>query len=314
MDNDAEFDLSVWSKEMGLNEKTFKELNAEDLIDTNSLLAFDVGDIKELEITMGQKALLKKALITLKQSVQYGHTVMQSDPVTTKDLKGIDVPDDLLQLFSMNTNLTSKPDGGKPLGLEGKQPLFIRDFVGCLGLFDSEEQSILQNAGGPSLLLKSSSKPKPEQVTAEQWISANARILKTMVQSGELNASNINGYLTHTEQVGEYLQIYETPGVMLYDHRFRDMVAKGSSVWGQPDIHGIGFFLRPKVKNLEKNQKFKYQRKEGSAKESRERPVCKEWQSENGCKWPQCKFRHVCIIEGCNKNHPQFLHAAASRD
>ena len=270
-----------------------------------------MSDIAGLNISVGQRALLRKAIAELKPL----DSVQTTGVTSLKDIKDVQIPEDMMQLLNTNTANTEYQQKH-----EGKKPLFIKDYVSSsLGLIEPEEQSILQGVGGQSLTFKTSNKPKPEQVTVEQWVSANARIMRALISSGDLTLGNMENYILHTEQIGEYFQIYDIANVMLYDHRFRELVAKGVANWGQPDIHGISFYLRPKVKQGEKNNsKYKgsYQKMGESYKSNRDKPICREWQTTSGCKWPQCKFRHVCIADGCQKNHPQYLHSAAtsSRD
>ena len=274
MADTVEFEFEKWAKDAELTSKTAAILDEEDINCITALLAFEVGDITSLEITKGQQAVLKQALLKLKNDHSGKNKAVQ-EPVTTKDLKDIEILSDMLSLLSTNASSDSIKT---VIRGEGKQALYIRDFVmGSLGLVDNDyEQNILQS-GGQSLTLKSSNKPKTENVTVEQWVSANARIMNNMLQSGELNLTNISQYISHTEQIGEYFQIYDIPNVMLYDHRFRELVSKGAAIWGNPDIHGIGFFLRPKVKPLEKsNPKCKMNgnfKRDNNPRETKERPI-----------------------------------------
>lgn len=256
-----------------------------------------------------------------------------SPPVNTKDLvKNAELNKLVENLTAEASSLDflvkdqqgQQQDQGHCVATKQGKILFIKDFVSCNRyLPDDSADTELISCNGSSLVVKTSAsqKPRPEAVNIAQWISANARIMKCMLDRGELNDINsLLAYLDFTEQIGEYLQIYTTSSVMLYDHRFREKQYKGECKWGIPDIHAINFYLTPNSRGVKQqgNQpaggKKRSQIPPGpssfTGRDGLGNPICRDYQTEAGCTRKACRFSHVCIVQGCGKAHPQCLHAA----
>ncbi|ESP01363.1 hypothetical protein LOTGIDRAFT_157539 [Lottia gigantea] len=155
--------------------------------------------------------------------------------------------------------------------------------------------------------MRQSAKVKPEQVTVPQWISANMRILKSLMERGDISSmGDVLDYMQYTEEIGEYFQIYSTPSVMLFDHRYRERQSKEKFRWATPDFHGVNFFLRPTNRPSLGNNKSVVS--VHIPKDSKGQNICRDYQTESGCRRRFCKFSHVFTSEGCRQNHPKYLH------
>ena len=106
MADTVEFEFEKWAKDAELTSKTAAILDEEDINCITALLAFEVSDITSLEITKGQQAVLKQALLKLKNDHSGKNKAVQ-EPVTTKYLKNIEIPSDMLSLLSTNASSDS---------------------------------------------------------------------------------------------------------------------------------------------------------------------------------------------------------------
>ena len=44
--------------------------------------------------------------------------------------------------------------------------------------------------------------------------------------------------------------------------------------------------------------------------EKREAGICRNFNSKKGCTYPACRFRHQCILPGCNLPHAATTHVS----
>ena len=65
-DSGEKFDFTLWTKNSGINRKTAALLRKEDLVTIEALVLLDDSDLKDLEMTIGQRKLFQSALYTLK--------------------------------------------------------------------------------------------------------------------------------------------------------------------------------------------------------------------------------------------------------
>ena len=65
-DSGDKLDFTLWTKNSGINRKTAALLRKEDLVTIEALVLLDDSDLKDLEMTIGQRKLFQSALYTLK--------------------------------------------------------------------------------------------------------------------------------------------------------------------------------------------------------------------------------------------------------
>lgn len=139
---------------------------------------------------------------------------------------------------------------------------------------------------------------KIEDVTAAQWVSANARILQKLIAEG-LEMDGVQQYLRYTEKIGDYLQMAETSSVMLLDHAHRNHVHDHARAWDNIDSDKVYFHL--KATASQPRPKFK------QATDERGKPICIRY-NKGSCYMTYCKYAHVCFL--CKGDHPKIHHGA----
>ena len=151
---------------------------------------------------------------------------------------------------------------------------------------------------GKGLYLRTKKKLNTEDVTAPQWVAANAKILLKLIEGG-LALDGIKSYLRYTVKIGNYLQISEVPSVMLLDddHR-RVQKEEPQRDWDDIDGDKRYFFLEKRQYTTKPSRK--------AQKDPSGRPICLKYNSNYGCTLPYCKFAHVC--SSCNGDHTKQHH------
>ena len=76
-------DFNAWAKSMGLNDKTLQALTREDLNDYDALRAVCEKDLNDLQLTMGMRVMLKKAVAECKRrehaDVNYSESICEQN-------------------------------------------------------------------------------------------------------------------------------------------------------------------------------------------------------------------------------------------
>ena len=327
------FDFKKFVTEHKLSEATSTALEKEELTDLPALMLFQESfesDIGCLKISVAQRGILRKALKSLVATPTDGaHKDESKDvpPITTKDLQNDKDLNDLLQqiaksdgAFNVGDLLNSdskNPDTATGTSENaGKKTLFIKDFVTSNRVVpdDIDEKEIFSGSGSTVLMRSTQgTKVRTENVSIAQWTSANMRIMSKLMERGDIKSmQDVQDYMKYTEEIGDYFQIYTTPSVMLYDHRYRERQAKERFRWGAPDYHSVNFYLRPNLRNTN-NFNVSGGKPAVVQKDARGQNLCRDYQTEGGCKRRICKFSHVCAAEGCRQNHPEFLHKLVAK-
>ena len=163
--------------------------------------------------------------------------------------------------------------------------------------------------------VKSKKKLEVEDVTMQEWISANARILLEIVD--EMDIEDIKGYLKYTVKIGEFFQTCEIRSVMSFDNSHRKAVAQEGKQWNQIDDDTRFFYLNKRTPSYKQN--IRPSAFSTSAINTRQptdssgQIICKNYNNVAGCKYSDCRFSHVCLASGCLGNHPEFQHNQAPR-
>lgn len=210
-------------------------------------------------------------------------------------------------MFGLQDILSSPHDMEEPNRprTSGKTPLYINDFI--LNPSASTRASE-QNLGRGLILRDARSKIKTEDVTMEQWAGANARILIELLDSME--REQVVDYLTYTAQIADLMQVCKRSSVLLLDESHRTRVHQSGCKWDDIDQMRAYVFLNKK----EEEPKPTSKRPWGPSKEykgptdSNGRPICLNYNREDGCLRSHCRFAHTCSVPGCKENHPKFKH------
>ena len=70
-----------------------------------------------------------------------------------------------------------------------------------------------------------------------EWIQANARILRKLIQENKLDKQGILAYLDYNTQVGDYAQLYTISSLIMLDDAHRCRVADEAADWTQVSEH-----------------------------------------------------------------------------
>jgi len=175
----------------------------------------------------------------------------------------------------------------------GEHALKIIDFI---SLSDPGEREEHRLADGVSILLPRN-KPRLDSVTPAQWISANSRIMATLLDKGQLSSQGVRDYLAYTAKVGEMATRYTWPSVLQYDEQYRANQAIYNFRWGSDCPHLALVALRERLQPpLQHPAGPSTHRKNGGAGTQRGE-ACLLW-NRGHCTYQRCKFDHVCTVCG----------------
>ena len=314
----AAFDFAQFCSENNLNEKTQSVLTKQDINTLDVLKELSTEDIKSLGLTIGQRTLFVKAIKQLKIPLS-DKSIPNTGVVNTKDLSKDKSLNDLLKDIGENDLLvpTTSRDPVAELRSSGK-PLLIPDFVTnpTYGSIQGSESELGTHGDSKLVIRGGKAKPRPETITLAQWISANSRILSKMIADGNTDSNKILQYLEYCEKFGDFAQTCEVESVMVYDNEYRKWQYDKSAEWGQDNTHLTLYYLRRKaLPSRRDNNQMSFNTRGRTANnkpprvlDSQGNEICFNYQSESGCQRRYCKFSHVCIIPGCGKSHPKYLH------
>ena len=147
---------------------------------------------------------------------------------------------------------------------------------------------------------------KVEDVTTEQWISANAKILIKLIDEG-MDMEGVKSYLRYTVNIGNYLQVSKPPSVMLLDNEHRHQVYEEHKQWQQIDGEKMYFYLKPLPEKGEKQD----HRSEPVPRDAYGKTLCLRYNRPSGCQLTFCKFSHVCLV--CQGPHSKMQHQEANQ-
>ncbi|MEW8546117.1 MAG: hypothetical protein AB2693_21565 [Candidatus Thiodiazotropha sp.] len=192
--------------------------------------------------------------------------------------------------------------------------LDICDFVTS----NVEEELIIGSHGDQQILVKSGPrKPKLENLTLSQWSVANLSILYKLSRDGKLIGQSLMDYLSYTTKVYQLVQRYNLISVFLYDREYRKLQASEGFRWGTDvqHLHQINLQPREKSQTAQSQVTKKIQasgsvakNSHGNRPEKRDLGICRNFNSTKGCTFPQCKYKHQCILPGCSQKHSAVTH------
>lgn len=176
-----------------------------------------------------------------------------------------------------------------------------------------EEEVVLGGQGDQQIIVKSGpKKPRLENLTLSQWSVANLAILYRLVNENKLQGSSLMDYLSYSTKVYQLVQRYSLVSVLLFDREYRRLQSSMKFRWGTDVQHLSNIHLLPRDKpavqgsQAKKNLPATKPNKTGKSKP--EMVICRNFNSQKGCSFTECKFRHACILPGCNKLHSALNH------
>lgn len=181
-----------------------------------------------------------------------------------------------------------------------------------------EEELIIGSHGDQQILVKSGPrKPKLENLTLSQWSVANLSILYKLSRDGKLTGPSMMDYLSYTTKVYQLVQRYNLISVFLYDREYRKLQASEGFRWGTDvqHLHQLNLQPREKTQSTHSQVTKKFQvsgsgtkTSYGNKPEKRDLGICRNFNSAKGCTFPQCKYKHQCIVPGCSQKHSAATH------
>ena len=329
----GEFKFETWITNNKLSGDTKGALEAEELTEKDDIIEITDSVVKDsvnlIKLSSAQKIRLKKAVANLRgvttentQKDSLGSGLGNSNVVDSRQMQGDPELQQRLAQFELENKLMSDilgakqhmgPQPQKETASKPGKALFINDFVSKADVSTVDEETELLAGNGQRLVLRSSTakKPKAHEVTLSQWISGNARIMKKLIEEGELDGEQILQYLHYTEKFGDMAQKHTIPSLMLFDERFRKDQAENGTSWADDNYHATLFHLekRPVSSANKQGKKGGMQRNAESGARKR---VCLDFNNRAGCSWgSECKFPHTCAKVGCEGNHPQYQHPSS---
>ena len=177
-----------------------------------------------------------------------------------------------------------------------------------------DEDLVVGGQGEQQLVIKSGpKKPKLESLTLSQWSIANLAILYKLVNEGKLVGPSLMDYLSYTTKVYQLVQRFSLVSVLLYDREYRKLQGSMSYRWGTDVQHLHTLFLQPRPNGGPQGNTLNIP-KRGNANQTKPKvekrtDVCRNFNSEKGCSYDQCKFRHKCMVPGCGQSHSAISHS-----
>lgn len=177
-----------------------------------------------------------------------------------------------------------------------------------------EEEVVLGGEGEKQVVIKSGpKKPRLENLTLSQWSVANLAILYRLVGENKLQGPALMDYLSYTTKVYQLVQRYSLVSVLHYDREYRKLQGALRFRWGTDVQHLSNIHLQARDRPVVPGgQQKKMQIGTKPGRQGRNKPevaVCRNYNSQKGCSFSDCKFRHVCIIPGCGQSHSAINHA-----
>ena len=222
-------------------------------------------DMGKLQFSTGQSMLLKRWVHSLQTPTE--QTGQEAEPETEDDA-----------LSDLLAEATAPTTGN---------PLFPCEFAGGPLSFDQDTTVCTQ--GSSRLVLKARDHIAPGKLSLSQWVSANARIMRQLINDGTLGTKgDILSYLDYVETVGNYAQVNTIFSVMIYDQEFRRKQAEKRRSWDCEDFYLAKYLLVKKDQTPDMRPRYNHQQ---STVE-----ICRNFNSPMGCYREHCRYTHVCLV------------------
>ena len=277
-------------------------------------------DIAALKVEpLAQRRLLETCLKTL-QPVRPSQP-SSSVPAANSPAPGAKTDEMLQSLQNLLTPSLQQDSTGEasmsyvpPFALAGgKKHLDITDFVRC---FSSPTEHIIANDSNMQVLIRggSSSKPKLDDITPLAWLGGSIRIMRELVRRGDLKASEIDHYLVYLEKISDLSGKYTWASLRTYDREYRRWQAQTGAPWTRDNGHLSDAFLHVRQDGTQQSSSkpsgVSTSKTQKNSKQSTGMETCRSF-NFGKCKFgDQCKFQHICMVAGCQQNHPVTQHGA----
>ncbi|MCG8078480.1 MAG: hypothetical protein JAY75_19845, partial [Candidatus Thiodiazotropha taylori] len=177
-----------------------------------------------------------------------------------------------------------------------------------------EEEVLVGGQGEQKLVIKAGpKKPRLESLTLSQWSVANLAILYKLVNEGKLGGSSLMDYLSYSTKVYQLVQRFSLVSVLLYDREYRKLQSEMNFRWGTDVQHLHTLFLQHRSGSGTQGNAANFQKRGNNQfpkqKENKRVETCRNFNSEKGCSYAQCRFQHKCLIPGCSQSHPATAHS-----
>ena len=320
-----EFNFDEWATDAKLTPKTIKALKEESLVEEELIRTLSDTDFTESAmlkaLALGEKKRLKmavKMMNPMDKGASKDEVKISKEPVSTKSLmhdvdleqqlRDYEKDEDKINFLLRSAGLGLGDENARGVRNTGK-PKYIQDYVTSVFHVEgtSEERELFP---GSNIYYKKDTfrKPKPHEVTLPQWISANARIMISMIKDGTLAKDDILEYLEYTIRIGDLAQSHTVSSVMVFDQRARkdqaEGIVPGANRWSYPHYNASQVHLIRR-NNLTASGSYTGNRQYNS---STPRPKCIDYNNKKGCDRAKCNFRHLCREKGCDEKHPQYMH------
>ena len=168
-------------------------------------------------------------------------------------------------------------------------------------------------------------RPRLESVTLTQWVIANTRIFHTLLFANKLpTPRDVKEYLAYTVKVMELAGKYEWVSVLKFDDEYRQLQATYAFPWSydSPHLHEVALVPKPLLparpsskpagaSNVPPSNSFL------ASHSSTGRPICRKFNTNQGCQRPTCSFLHLCNKKqngkACEASHPSCRHPSPSQ-
>ena len=176
-----------------------------------------------------------------------------------------------------------------------------------------EEELVIGGQGDQQVIVKSGpKKPKLENLSLSQWSIANLAILYKLEGEGKLVGPAVMDYLSYSTKFYQLVQKCSLTSVLLFDREYRKLQAGMGFRWGTDVQHLHTLHLQPRDKLAKQGPVMQQSRKGTSNAPNKPKQgkigICRNFNSDKGCSYNECKYQHTCIIPGCNQKHSATSH------
>ncbi|KAI8519236.1 Carbohydrate sulfotransferase 15 [Branchiostoma belcheri] len=299
----ANFDFKAWASEAKLSSVTIKKMEEADLTEPTALQCVTAEMLKDLEVTIGQYALLCKATAKL-QVTTPAKAALQK--VTLEDLKADQALNALLAEVDDTAEVIKDDDQSfyltSPTSKPGEKPLLIPDFVDSYTQPESDHE--IARDGQTAIILRTSkTKPKLESIKVPAWSAANAKIMDALIKDNKLKTrQDISDYLSYTVKVSELFEVFDCASVMLYDNQYRVIQHRNEFRWGKDSEHLHSRFLRSKPAYAPPARPQQRRPAAARAKTTDGQEICVNYQNQTGCRRATCNYAIGPVMEKADQH------------
>jgi hypothetical protein len=317
-----------WATAAGLTNDTIRILMETGFDSIRSAKLIRDDDIVLMQLTLGQARLLEQAVQELQRTEASNTAAPISSAASSHQVTHFGNLSDLLAgCESGPTNMSASahppsavaPDQDPRLYLRSEvqgEGLRICDFIPMQSRDEVVEEEIVHGDGGTTIIVRKQGKRRTSQdITPAHWITANARIMHELMNSGKLKGEAISDYLGYTAKIGQYATLYTWQSVMDYDKAYRQSQASLCFRWGSDSQHLANLYLKRRQETSAPKVDVTRPRYTPSQKVNQTagpftqdgQEICRLF-NDGECRSARCKRAHVCRLPACGRDHPIYQH------